>query len=60
MASRKYIPKVGDRVEAGRPGSEDEDAGRVMSVDRKSKIAIVAWDTLVVTPAPFDILRKIE
>ncbi len=60
MANRLYIPKVGDRVEAGEPGTEDEDTGRVMSVDRKAKIAMVAWESLVVTPAPFDILRKIS
>lgn len=58
MPNKLYIPKVGDRVEGGK--GEDLDAGRVMSVDRKSKIAMVAWDSLVVTPAPFDVLRKIR
>jgi hypothetical protein len=48
--------KKGDRVAAGKSGSEDYDEGRVMSVDRTAKIAMVAWDSLVVTPAPFDIL----
>jgi hypothetical protein len=59
MANPRYTPKPGDRVEGGKKGTKDYDKGRVSSVDRKTKIAMVAWDSLVITPAPFDILRKI-
>ena len=47
--------KVGDRVEGGK--GDDHDTGRVVSIDKKARVAIVAWDSLVMTPAPLDILK---
>jgi hypothetical protein len=59
MARRRRTRKlkVGDRVEAGK--GEDHDMGRIVSIDPKTHVAIVAWDTLVMTPAPLDILRLV-
>jgi small-conductance mechanosensitive channel len=56
MATRKF--KVGDRVEGGK--GEDHDMGRIVSIDWKTKVAVVAWDSLVMTPAPLDILRLVR
>jgi hypothetical protein len=46
--------KIGDRVEGGKSGTDDYDRGRVVRIDRKSKIAEIMWDQGVVTSATFD------
>lgn len=48
MATKKQTGfEIGDRVEGGRPGTEDYDAGEVIAVDGDQ--VTVAWDSLVQT-----------
>jgi len=56
MARRKL--RVGDRVQAGK--GEDFDTGRIVSIDAKTHVAVVAWDTLVMTPAPHGVRVRFE
>jgi hypothetical protein len=55
MARRTF--KVGDRVEGGKPGTEDFDTGRIVEINRRAKVATVTWDSFQTTHAPIDILR---
>lgn len=48
---------VGDRVEAGRKGTDDYDKGRVVKI--RGRMADVAWDSGVTTPAPVSDLRPL-
>lgn len=48
----------GQKVCAGKRGSEDYDEGRVMSYDAKA--AIVAWQSGVRTPCPKKGLRLVK
>lgn len=49
--------KVGDRVEAGKPGTEDYDTGKIVAITGDS--ADVAWDTRVITWCDLASLRLI-
>jgi hypothetical protein len=53
LAARDEL--VGERVESGKPGTEDEDAGTVVSV--ADGVAVVAWDSEVRTPCDIASLR---
>ncbi len=50
--------KEEDRVEAGEPGTEDYDTGRVISIE--GAVATVAWSSGVRTPIPMAALRLVE
>jgi hypothetical protein len=39
---------VGDRVQGGKPGTEDHDTGRVVSIEDDGSLT-VAWDSGIVT-----------
>lgn len=58
MARQRKL-KVGDRVEGGKSGTKDYDRGRIVAIDARAHVATVAWDSLVMTPAPLDILHLI-
>lgn len=58
MATKRSF-KVGDRVEGGKVGTEDYDRGRIVSINKRAKVAEVAWDSMVRTCAPFDTLRHV-
>jgi hypothetical protein len=50
--------RVGDRVEAGRPGTEDYDVGVVHAVDGDQ--VTVGWKSGVVTTQHASVLRRIK
>ena len=54
-ASTTTIFAVGDRVEGGKPGTEDYDTGRVLAIT--ADMATVGWDSGVRTDAPLSSLR---
>ncbi len=49
--------KIGDRVEAGKNGTEDYDCGRVDIINDDG--VTVSWDSLIVTTQPESLLIKI-
>lgn len=49
---------VGDRVEAGRPGTEDHDTGRVVAVE--GDMVTVAWDSEQITTQPSAALTEVQ
>lgn len=55
LAARDEL--VGERVEGGKPGTEDEDSGVVHSVSDDGLVAMIGWDSEVVTPADVASLR---
>lgn len=50
--------EIGNRVEGGRPGSEDYDTGRVDDVDGDQ--ITVAWDSGVTTTQHASVLRPTD
>lgn len=49
----------GTRVQAGLPGTDDHDTGRVVAIDSNG-MALVAWDSGVRTPCPLADLTEAE
>jgi len=50
QAGERTQIEIGMRVQAGE--GEDRDTGRVDEIDADKGMAIVSWDSLVVTPCP--------
>lgn len=50
--------EVGDKVDGGKPGTDDFDTGSILEVDINGTKAYVGWDCGVSTWTPFSTLRK--